>query len=318
MDLSPAFGLWLGFTLSLMALSLIIRDNLLSRLAQYILVGSASGYLMVLVIQDILRPKLLEPLTATGPAALDLLIPLILGLCLVVAGVDGTIRQGINAGRRRVDRETSVDSDISSGPKTLFSSIYDFVVGIGRVALVLIVGVGIANAVTGTIQGTLIPQFWQATRIQLNDGLITALVSDTADASTMGALVALFVTIGTILHLYVVPRDASQGRPLTVEDDGLGDDGRNLSEGKAIPTARKSGSATGISKVAESLTNNFLIQVWAAAGKRALWFAAGVLFARLAASRLSLLIARIEYFVEILERTAIWRQLIRLIEPFFG
>lgn len=41
-----------------------------------------------------------------------------------------------------------------------------------------------------------------------------------------------------------------------------------------------------------------LIRWWAAIGKRALWFAAGILFARILASQLSLVIARLTFFVE--------------------
>lgn len=50
-----------------------------------------------------------------------------------------------------------------------------------------------------------------------------------------------------------------------------------------------------------------LIQWWAAIGKRALWFASGVLFARILASHLSLLIARITFFLESLQQTWLWQ-----------
>ena len=53
---------------------------------------------------------------------------------------------------------------------------------------------------------------------------------------------------------------------------------------------------------------------WVAIGKRALWLAAGLLFARLLVARLSLLIARIEYFIIQLEQTGLWRWM----ESLFG
>ena len=80
MAVVPDGGMWLGMVLSLMLFSFVIRDNLLERLAQYILVGAASGYLMVMVIQDILRPKLIEPMLTSDTLAVDLLVPLALGV----------------------------------------------------------------------------------------------------------------------------------------------------------------------------------------------------------------------------------------------
>jgi hypothetical protein len=49
-----------------------------------------------------------------------------------------------------------------------------------------------------------------------------------------------------------------------------------------------------------------VFRVWIWVGKRALWVAAGVIFARLAAARLSLLISRFEYFRATLAQTGIW------------
>ena len=50
-----------------------------------------------------------------------------------------------------------------------------------------------------------------------------------------------------------------------------------------------------------------LLNGWVAIGKRALWLAAGLLFARLLVARLTLLIARADYFMLYLEQTGIWR-----------
>ena len=46
---------------------------------------------------------------------------------------------------------------------------------------------------------------------------------------------------------------------------------------------------------------------WMGIGKRALWLTAGVLFARLMLARLSLLIARMNYFLDLLQTANIWR-----------
>ena len=48
---------------------------------------------------------------------------------------------------------------------------------------------------------------------------------------------------------------------------------------------------------------------WLWLGQRAVWLAAGLIFARLLASRLSLLIARVDYFVTALYATPLWARL---------
>lgn len=81
-------------------------------------------------------------------------------------------------------------------------------------------------------------------------------------------ILTLLVTIATLLHLYVEP--SYHLRPL--------------------PTLIRVAMQT---------------LIWF--GKRALWVASGVVFARLAASRFSLLIARAEFILYSLEETGIWQ-----------
>jgi hypothetical protein len=50
-----------------------------------------------------------------------------------------------------------------------------------------------------------------------------------------------------------------------------------------------------------------LLNGWIWIGQRALWFAAGIIFARLMASRLSLLIARIDYLITAFYATSFWQ-----------
>jgi hypothetical protein len=52
-----------------------------------------------------------------------------------------------------------------------------------------------------------------------------------------------------------------------------------------------------------------LMSAWIWFGRRAVWFAAGVLFARLAASRTSLLIAQLEWMRATLTATEVWQTL---------
>jgi len=50
-----------------------------------------------------------------------------------------------------------------------------------------------------------------------------------------------------------------------------------------------------------------LLDLWSAIGKHALWLAAGLLFARLLVARLTLFIARMDYFMLHIEQTGLWR-----------
>ena len=162
MDLLTALGIWFGFLLSLMTFSLIIRDNLFERLAQYVLVGAATGYLMVLVIQNILRPKLVDPILATDGVTLDLLPPLFLGIALLYATVSYTLRQGRQeqslpgiANRETDSKEPDSREPHSSedAPGEIRFSIPSLLNRIGQLALLLIVSVGLSNTVIGSLQG---------------------------------------------------------------------------------------------------------------------------------------------------------------------
>ena len=59
------------------------------------------------------------------------------------------------------------------------------------------------------------------------------------------------------------------------------------------------------------------VGAWAAIGLRGLWLAAGVIFARLVASRISLLAARFEYLAAALQQTGVWAWVNRLWEALF-
>lgn len=61
-----------------------------------------------------------------------------------------------------------------------------------------------------------------------------------------------------------------------------------------------------------------LVTAWAAVGRRGLWLAAGVIFARLIASRVSLLAARFEYLAATLQQTGLWAWFVRLWQTLFG
>ncbi len=75
----------IGFLLTVMILSYLIRDSLFFRLATYLLIGLTAGYLVVLLVNRVLLPQLIWPMgAASWSQRLWLLIPILLaGLLLV-------------------------------------------------------------------------------------------------------------------------------------------------------------------------------------------------------------------------------------------
>ena len=75
----------IGFLLTVMVLSYLIRDGLFFRLAAYLLIGLTAGYLVVLLMNRVLLPQLIWPMgAASWSQRLWLLIPILLvGLLLI-------------------------------------------------------------------------------------------------------------------------------------------------------------------------------------------------------------------------------------------
>ena len=187
-----AAGLWVSLLLGLFTFSALVRDNYFSRLAQHIFVGAALGYLAVLLLQNVLRPRLIVPLVQSGGSDFWAATPAILGILLLMAGIDRTISQG-----------RAAESPSPFGRRLLY--------GLGMCAVAILLGVGISTAVLGAIQGTLAPQFRQ---------VASSTLPPNATGSQIGATVLmLLITTGVLIHLYGEPalaeRDAEQvGQPL--------------------------------------------------------------------------------------------------------
>lgn len=122
--MNPGTLVWtvVGFLLTVMVLSYLIGDNFFFRLAAYLFVGLTAGYLAVLLINQVLWPHLVQPLTAGAwPDVLWLVVPAVLSLLLMIGQI----------------------------PK--FSSI-------ARIPLAFLAGLIAAIAMGGAVFGTLIPQ----------------------------------------------------------------------------------------------------------------------------------------------------------------
>ena len=247
-------GLWVGLLLSLLIFSRIFGDHLLARLAQYLLVGASLGYLAVLLIQNVLRPRLIQPLLQDPITDPWLIVPLLLGVLLFFAGLDRIVQQA---------------KPKSSAPALWRRWLYM----LGMVPVALVVGMAIATAIVGTVQGTLLPQFFRAAQRGFPRG--------GTNGQLVTGLLTLLVTTGALLHLYVETPNVE------------------------TPNVKVPAGAKGAATVGGRLASG-LLGLWTWVGKRALWLAAGMIFARLIASRLSLLIARFEYFYQAVERIGLW------------
>lgn len=238
-DLMSELGLWLGLLLSLAIFSAVAGDNVFARLAQHLLVGAAVGYAALLAWQHVLRPRLLSPLLAGG-APFERWLVAALCLLLVAGGLERIVAQHA--------------APAAPGPAR---SALRF---LAAFPAALLLGLSVAVALLGVLQGSLLPQALDTVRRGLDFGAPPA-------AFTAGAL-ALLLATGALLALRVDP-------------------GRDLA-GQPAPVRR-------------------LMLAWLWLGRRGLWFAAGILFARLAVARFSLLISRMDYFLDQFNRTGVWQ-----------
>jgi hypothetical protein len=111
-----------GFVLTLMIFSFVFGDNVFFRLASYLFIGVTAGYVAVLIIYQVILPKLLWPLLSALPSErLLTIIPLALSVLLL----------------------------LKFSPKLS---------GLGSLSMAYLVGVGAALAIGGAVLGTIINQ----------------------------------------------------------------------------------------------------------------------------------------------------------------
>ena len=113
-----AVWLIISFVVTLLIFSYIFGDNPLFRLASYAFVGVAAGYALVVLVGQVLVPKLFQPLFAGD---LLMLVPLVLGLIMLLKLFPRTAR-------------------------------------FGTIPMAMLVGVAAAVAIGGAVFGTLIGQ----------------------------------------------------------------------------------------------------------------------------------------------------------------
>lgn len=141
-------GLWVGFTLTIFVYSYILGDNLLYRLAVYIFVGLAAGFIAIVTIESVLLPwlrltVLSGELAQIGPG----MIPFLLGALLLV-------KTSSRLGR------------------------------LGNLAIAFVIGVGAAVALVGALSGTLLP-LANSAATGVRDGLLEGIIVFIGVASSL-------------------------------------------------------------------------------------------------------------------------------------
>lgn len=119
-DLGGVTATWVAALVTIVVWSYLVGERRLFRLAQHLLAGLATGYLVLLAVREVLLPRLLEPL-ARDPAGNVLLIP---ALAMV----------GAMAGARWLPRQ------------------------VVALPVAVLVGATAAFALGGAVVGTLLPQ----------------------------------------------------------------------------------------------------------------------------------------------------------------
>lgn len=182
LGLTDLVGAILGFVLTLMVVSYVIKDNALFRLAVHIFIGVAAGYATVLVIYNVLWYQLLVPLLNNPLKQLSLVAPpLLLGIWLL----------------------TKASPRLSR---------------VGSPVVAFLVGVGAATAISGAISGTLFPQV--GATINLFDLGATGLSGSKLLGWVVNALLILIGTITSLAYFHFGVRsrgDQTAQRPLWIE-----------------------------------------------------------------------------------------------------
>lgn len=243
--LSQGWALWVAFFFSLLIFSVVAGNHTLAKVGQYLLVGVSLGYLGVLLIQHVLRPRLLAPLWTAPATQWRLWLALLLGVLL----------WSVTAERLWFHKRPLLPlSTASPSPLRRAWRIA------GTIPVALMVGVSISAVILGLVQGSFWPQFLYTAQ--------SGFAWSTTLAESLVSVLVVLLTTASLLHWTAPVAQLTAHQPRWVQQ---------------------------------------LLTAWSGLGKRALWFAAGVIFARLLAAHLSLLIGRFQFLLLTFQQSMLWR-----------
>lgn len=148
-------------------------------------------------------------------------------------------------------------------------------------------GVVLGVAVSGALQGTLLPQLAAAVAV-------TEWPGGAGQATWLVRFLTLLITSGVLIHLQVGPNAGGIENGTSSQRSSSSEGGETVKEGR--PRLYR-------------LLFSTLLRTWEGVGRRALWLAAGIIFARLVAARFSLALSRLEYFLFEVPRSDLWQLL---------
>jgi hypothetical protein len=164
MGWSDWIGAFLGFVLTLLIFSYLIGDNPLFRITVHIFIGVSAGFAAVIAIENIILPRLIDPLFSSNRGEQVLaLIPLILAVLLL----------------------------FKISPRFAF---------IGNLPVSYLVGVSAAAAIGGAVTGTLIPQVIAS--INLLDLPPNPVFDATLGLHLLNGIIILVGTIATLAYFH--------------------------------------------------------------------------------------------------------------------
>lgn len=178
--LVETLGTVLAAALTVMVLSYILGDNALFRAASYLFVGVASGYAASVAWQQVLQPRLVEPIVrldlSPGRNFLaDVAVPIGLVALLALRLVPGPGR-------------------------------------LGGLSVALLIGVGAATVVGGAITGTLVPQT-RAAMETLSPFAVAPQTGETGLERLANVLIVLVGTVGTLSYFRFSVRRGDENAP---------------------------------------------------------------------------------------------------------
>lgn len=243
--LNQGWALWVAFFFSLLLFSVVAGNHPFAKVGQYLLVGVSLGYLGVLLVQHVLRPRLLTLLWAAPATQWRLWLVLFLGLLLWGAAIERLWLQ---------QRSTPPLSNPSSSPLRRALRLA------GAIPVALMAGVSVSAVLLGLLQGSFWPQFLYTAQ--------SGFVWSTELTESLVSMLVVLLTTASLLHWVAPVAQLTAYQPRWV---------------------------------AQLLTG------WRGLGKRALWFAAGVIFARLLVAHLTLLIGRFYFLLMTFQQSFLWR-----------
>jgi hypothetical protein len=182
-QLADPIGVVIGFVLTIMALSYIIGDNVLFRIAVHIFIGVASGYAAILILYNVIWFQVLVPVfqVFTDGKALDLATYVIRVIPAIILGF-----WMLTKASQRLSRWSTP-------------------------VLAFLTGVGAATVIGGAILGTIFPQVGasaNALNIQTAPAALNNLVG-----WFINGLIVLLGTAATLIYFQFGIRRQEEGEP---------------------------------------------------------------------------------------------------------